>query len=305
MSQVGAPRHDPIAIGEAAVPSFVRLPDPSALFATRARRLRTLALASDLAPYLTFLAGICDIQHAIQDGLPPLTPLSDEALARARTFGMPPLDRAGFSFDAAFEATLARLVTRAQTLDMPQNARDAVSRLARMDAPARLALAQAALADSPEAAALAEHLFVAAALQVHFSRLAHDLDAARIEPVGDGICPCCGSPPVASLVVGWPGAHGIRYCACALCQSLWHHVRIKCAICGSTEHISYEEIADGPGLIKAEHCGKCGCYVKIMQQVSDPELDPVADDVGSLGLDLLMRETGARRGAVNPFLVGY
>ncbi|TAK50165.1 MAG: formate dehydrogenase accessory protein FdhE [Xanthobacteraceae bacterium] len=305
MSQVGTPRHDPISIGEAAVPSFVKLPEPSVLFERRAWRLRTLALVSDLAPYLTFLAGICDIQHAIQNGLPPVTPPSEEAMARARTFGMPPLDRAGFVADAAFEETLARLVARAEALDMPQGARDAVTRIARMDAPARLALARAALADSPEAAALAEHLFAAAALQVHFSRLAHDLDAALIEAVRDGLCPCCGGPPVASLVVGWPGAHATRYCACALCQSLWHHVRIKCAVCGSTESISYEEIEAGPGLVKAENCGKCGCYVKIMHQLNDPELDPVADDVASLGLDLLMRDAGARRGAVNPFLVGY
>jgi formate dehydrogenase maturation protein FdhE len=37
----------------------------------------------------------------------------------------------------------------------------------------------------------------------------------------------------------------------------------------------------------------------------DPDADPVADDVASLGLDLLVRETGFRRGAVNPFLLGY
>ncbi len=33
--------------------------------------------------------------------------------------------------------------------------------------------------------------------------------------------------------------------------------------------------------------------------------DPVADDVASLGLDLLVREKGFRRGAFNPFLLGY
>jgi FdhE protein len=29
------------------------------------------------------------------------------------------------------------------------------------------------------------------------------------------------------------------------------------------------------------------------------------DDVASLGLDLLVREAGFRRGAANPFLLGY
>jgi FdhE protein len=42
-----------------------------------------------------------------------------------------------------------------------------------------------------------------------------------------------------------------------------------------------------------------------MYRELDPGLDPVADDVATLGLDLLVREQGFRRGAVNPFLTGY
>ena len=37
----------------------------------------------------------------------------------------------------------------------------------------------------------------------------------------------------------------------------------------------------------------------------NPAIEPVADDAASLALDLLVRELGYRRGAVNPFLVGY
>jgi len=36
----------------------------------------------------------------------------------------------------------------------------------------------------------------------------------------------------------------------------------------------------------------------------DPLLDPVAEDVASLGLDLLMSAPGLRRTGVNPFLAG-
>ena len=43
----------------------------------------------------------------------------------------------------------------------------------------------------------------------------------------------------------------------------------------------------------------------MLYQQQRPELDPVADDVATLGLDLLVREEGFRRGAVNPFLTGY
>jgi formate dehydrogenase maturation protein FdhE len=50
---------------------------------------------------------------------------------------------------------------------------------------------------------------------------------------------------------------------------------------------------------------QCRSYVKILDQRTDPALDPVADDVASLDLDLLVRETGLRRGGVDHFLLGY
>jgi FdhE protein len=45
--------------------------------------------------------------------------------------------------------------------------------------------------------------------------------------------------------------------------------------------------------------------VKILHQHKNVALDPVADDVASLGLDLLLREGEYRRGSVNLFLLGY
>jgi FdhE protein len=107
------------------------------------------------------------------------------------------------------------------------------------------------------------------------------------------------------LIVGWRGAHGARFCACSLCATQWHAVRIKCVLCSSTKGISYQERDAGSGTIKAECCEECRGYVKILHQHTDPALDPVADDVASLGLDLLLRDKGYRRGAGNPFLLGY
>ena len=57
--------------------------------------------------------------------------------------------------------------------------------------------------------------------------------------------------------------------------------------------------------VRAETCDSCRGYVKIFRQIKGPTIDPVADDAASLGLDLLVRELRYRRGAVNPFLVGY
>lgn len=305
MSKVGTPRHDPVPIGQIAEPPFARVPDPGSLFALRADRFRAVARDHKLAPYLLFLAELAQAQHRIQDDLPaPDMPAAEER-ERAREFGMPPLDRSRFTADAAFDLTLDRLLSAARDIDMPAPALAALSGAADADQAVRDSMMRAVLADSVPIEALAEHVYVAAALQVHFVRLAARLDASRLVPVGDGVCPACGGSPVSSLVVGWQGAHGTRFCSCALCATLWHYVRIKCALCGSTKGIAYQEIEGGAGTVKAETCSSCRGYLKILHQHKDPGLDPVADDVATLGLDLLIRETGFRRGGVNPFALGY
>ena len=45
----------------------------------------------------------------------------------------------------------------------------------------------------------------------------------------------------------------------------------------------------GEATVRAETCDACGSWVKQMLQTRNPALDPVADDVGTLGLDALMR----------------
>ena len=56
MTELRAPGHDPIPIGEIAKPPFARQPDPLTMFAQRAGRLRSLAERNALRSYLIFLA---------------------------------------------------------------------------------------------------------------------------------------------------------------------------------------------------------------------------------------------------------
>ncbi len=305
MVKTGAPQRDMTEIGEVAKPAFARLPDPLQIFIQRAARFRFLAERHDLKPYLLFLAGLCDAQHRIQDGLPDPDVPDPDALRRAREFGMPALDRGGFAPDPVFEATLERFLGLIEAIEMPETAAAALAELRVADGAERADMVRSVLAHAIPMETLAQHSLVTAALQVHFARLAARLDAAALVPVGDGACPACGDPPAASMVVGWQGAHGTRYCGCGLCGTLWNYVRIKCALCGSTQGISYQEIEGGPGTVKAETCKSCHGYVKILHQHQDPAVDIIADDVASLGLDLLVRETGFKRGGVNPFLLGY
>ncbi len=305
MSKAGVPRHDPIPIGDIAAPPFVRLPDPLTVFAARSLRFRTLAEGHQLGPYLLFLAAISECQHRIQKDLPEPDPPADGTRERAREHAMPPLDRTRFTTDAALDTTLDRLLALAATIDMPDNARAAIERASDADATARDEMVRSVLADAIPVETLADHVYIAAALQVHFARLAARLDPAALVPIGDGVCPACGGAPVASAIVGWKGAHGTRFCTCSLCATQWHVVRIKCVLCESTAGIAYEELDNGPDTVKAETCESCHGYLKILHQHKNPQLEPVADDVATLGLDILLRENGYRRGAVNPFLLGY
>lgn len=306
MSKGGAPRHDPVPIGEIATPPFARLPDPASLFARRATRFGALSDGDhELRPYLRFLAEIANAQHETQDALPEPPAPEPETLRRASASGMPPLDRSRLAVEPAFVETLARLLERLDGVTMPTPARAALAHLAHLDRTALLEMARAVLADAVPMETLAEHVFVASALQIDFACAAAQLDAKTLVPIADGVCPACGGAPVTSLIVGWNEAHGTRFCACSLCATLWNYVRIKCTLCGSTKGIGYTEVDGGPGTIKAETCDECRGYVKILHQHSDPKLDPVADDVGALALDILVRDAGYRRGGVNPFLIGY
>ncbi|MBZ6075308.1 formate dehydrogenase accessory protein FdhE [Microvirga puerhi] len=303
MTSPNFPTPNAASEGRVPAPPFVRLPDPGSLFEGRRQRLETLAQTSGLAPYLHFVAGLAEAQRRIQDGLPePKQPLP-EALARAHEFGMPPLDRTRIEVDATLSETLTRLFDAALPLSKPTEAQAALERVRGMTAEVLAEIVRSVLADSIPADAIAEHAYVAAGLQVHFTRLVAKLEAEKLVRLGDSICPSCGGPPTSTLVVGWIGAEGARYCSCSLCSTLWNVVRVKCILCSSTKGIGYKEIEGGPGTVKAECCDNCRGYVKILYQHKDAALDPVADDIASLGLDLLLQKTEYRRGSFNPFLL--
>ena len=245
MAKTSVPLHEPIPIGDVATPVFARLPDPAAHFKLRAARFAALAHGHELKPYLDFLAGLVDAQDRVQVDLLEPEPSDEDAVRRAREFGMPPIDRGRFTADLVLEDTLDRLLALVLAIDMPAAAAAALARVFAADASLRNTMIRDVLDTSIPVEALAEHAFVAAALQVHFARLASRLEAARLVPVGDGVCPVCGSPPTATMVVGWLGAHGARYCGCSLCGTLWNYVRVKCTLCASTKGIAPAPIKTG------------------------------------------------------------
>ena len=305
MSETKTPLHNPVPIGDVSKPPFAVLPDPVTLFQARASRLRDIAQTHQLAPYLGFLVGIAEAQHRLQDGLPEPEVPPPDARERAQQFNMPPVDRARFVSEPAFETTLDRLFAQAAEIEMPAVAKAALDAARLADPQIQDAMVRAVLSDAIPMETLASHVYVAAALQVHMARVASRLDADRLVAVGDTLCPVCGGPPVASIIVGWQHAANTRYCACALCQTWWHYVRIRCTSCGTTKGIGYKEVEGAPTGVQAETCEECHSYVKILHQHKYSQLEPIADDVATLGLDMLVREAGYQRGAFNPYLLGY
>ena len=296
---------DPSAIGGISKAPFAALPRLPQLFEDRARRFDGLAETSRLAPYLRFLAALSRLQASLPKDLPTLPPLDAEQIERARAAAMPPIDRAALAGQAACRETLEAFLTSARTIDMPQQAREALEAIIGADAETRGWMLENVLSDAIPPDSVAHHLFVTAAVQVHAARLAATLEASRLVPVGTGVCPACGGRPVGSLVVGVHGAEGARYAVCSCCATRWNEVRVKCLACGATKGIGYRAVEAEEASIKAEICDSCKSWTKILYQNRNPSLDIVADDVASLGLDLLMRETEYRRAGFDPFLIGY
>jgi FdhE protein len=293
-------------IGRIVRPPFAILPDPAGVFSARAARFEELAEGHQLAPYLRFLSGLSSVQMELAAALPPAAPLPAGQVERARAGGMPPLDRKLLERSPELRDTIARFLEAVAGIPMPAPAAEGLEALRRALPGTLDEMIGNVLADAIPIDALPPHLFLSAAVQVHAARLAATLEAGRLVPVETGICPVCGGPPASSLVSGRAGAENSRYACCAFCGTLWNEVRIKCLACGSTKGVGYKSAeGEADAVIKAETCDSCRSWVKILYHNRNPSLDGIADDVGSLGLDLLMQGTEYRRAGFDPFLIGY
>lgn len=295
----------PMDIGEVATPPFAVLPDPGSVFLRRSDRFAALALGHQIEPYLNLLAQITRAQHDVQATMPapPLPPAKQLQLARDNV--MPPISTALMELDEAADRTFDLLLQRLSADDLPSTARETVEAVERATPSTRRKMMRAVLIDEVPPEAVAEHVLAAAAVQLYFTGLAAKLDVASLQSVADGACPSCGGAPAASAIVGWHGAHGTRFCTCSMCATQWNVVRIRCLVCSSESKIAYHSIEGGAETIMGETCESCSSYVKMLHQHKDAELDPVADDVASLALDLTLTKEGWTRASINPFLMGY
>jgi FdhE protein len=288
-------------------PPRIRLPSVDGPFNARARRLRQLAQPDApgraIAEYLELTAAIAEGQARALPGFPAAPP-SAEAIARARMHGMPVIHASDWPRGTAWrEFALSLLGSVAASPAASPAVREIDRRLRGLTASELEAQADALLTARTSEIDLAAAPFLMAALQVQWVALARLLkpgDVAALEV--PGVCPACGTLPVASVVRVDGESQGSRYLHCALCATEWHLVRVTCSQCQNTENIGYHSIAGGSAAIRAESCDRCHTYRKILYQEKDANAEPVADDLASLALDLLMAEAGYHRGSGNPLL---
>ena len=280
----------------------LRLP-PADLFLTRARRLEQLADHHAMGDYLRFVARLAQAQQERLDaGLAAHLP-APEILSQCREYAMPPLAPAGLARPEGWHET-ARDLARTVLPGLPEAGQEALQRI--LDQPDAWLDEQAGRLLEGETQQLdaAAAPVIGAALQVHWVHLARQLDPAQVaRPEHPNLCPVCGSHPVSSVVRIGGAESGLRYLHCALCSSEWHVVRAKCSNCDNTRGIVYYHVEGGDNVVRAEGCPECQTYLKIIQQDKDPLADPVADDLASLTLDLLMEETGYAKSGINWYLI--
>jgi FdhE protein len=280
------------------------LPDPGTTFANRAARLEALSAGHPMTDWLRFMARLSQAQHTAAITLGPVREPDETAVRRAMDAGMPPLAADRHPNDQAWRDGLIILLDRFDRTAVPPPAQAALAALRHRGEAALDAMADGFLLGSVDTADAGEALFVAAALQVWFTRLAACLPASSLRLLAQrGLCPCCGSPPVAGVVTATGPNPGTRYLHCSLCATAWTHVRAVCITCGESRSLSLQGIEGDSGAVKAETCGECHTYAKMLYQARDMKVEPFADDLATLGLDILVAEAGWSRHAPNPLLL--
>lgn len=320
---------------------FLRLPERATLFAEREMRLRQLAATHPMRDFLLFVAEVAHAQHAVLQAAPELALPDAEALEAAARAGAPPLAVDRHRRDPRWLEVLRRVLAALDARLPPGVARDVARGLAAQPDAHLQQQADRVLNGITLGLDIATAPLLAAGLQVAMTgtllatQAAFDTAAPkpRVAPFGrtdDAThCPGCGQLPVASVTRIGAAEAGHRYLQCAWCGLQWHMVRIKCAHCLSTKGISYQSLAardaggepaaspprskaeraamEGEGAagrpVEIECCAECGHYLKIVHMERDPNVEPVADDLATVTLDLLAAESGLQRHGHDPMLV--
>lgn len=281
------------------------------VFGVRAKRLRELSgRVASLREFLGFMARVALAQDQVLASRKAAWLPKSSAFELALEHGMAPLGIHALRRDVDWQSELVAILD-ALELNVGTAQRQLLTQLRELDDATRESLADAIFEGQAGPEALRGLMpLVAAALQVAWVRMAQTLPSAPKRASGEArtLCPCCGSAPVASVIHIDSQRSGVRYLHCGICATEWHLERAKCSVCDSNNQLNYlglEDSAGKPALpMQAETCGDCHSYMKIVSLEWNASADPLADDLASLALDLMLAEEGEFvRSGFNPFLI--
>ncbi len=292
------------ASGGVKAPEPILLPDAAVRFARTAERLEGLSKGHPMERWLDFMAKVARAQHRVATMLPSFAAPNGAAVEQAVAARIPPISADGHRRDPAWRDGLAPLLDTAVSEGLPSPAEALALGLRVRSAASTEALADAFLRGVVDEKDAGSSFWIAAALQVYFTRLAGRLSAPALRLLEQrSLCPCCGSTSSASLVTGAGQNPGARYLCCSLCSTGWNYSRAVCVTCGGSRTLALRGIEGDSGLVKAETCDECWTYSKMVYQAKDMQADPYADDFATLALDVMVGEAGWARHAPNPLLL--
>ncbi|WP_034949101.1 formate dehydrogenase accessory protein FdhE [Erwinia oleae] len=272
------------------------------LYSRRAARLRQLAEKNPLGDYLRFTAVIASAQEIVLYDHPLQMDLHARLVETARQ-GKPPLDIHTLPRDGHWQRLLHSLIAELKP-EMTGQALAVLENLEKASAQELEAMASALFDNDFARVSSDKAPFIWAALSVYWAQMAALIPGKARAEYGEQrqFCPVCASVPVTSIVHMGTQHGGLRYLHCNLCESEWYVVRSKCTNCEQTRDLHYWSLDSETAPVKAESCGDCGTYLKMLYQEKDPAVEPVADDLASLVLDARMEQEGFSRSSLNPFL---
>ncbi|QKJ85086.1 formate dehydrogenase accessory protein FdhE [Paramixta manurensis] len=272
------------------------------LYSRRAARLRQLAEKNPLGDYLRFAATIAAAQEIVLYDHPLQMDLHARLVETAAN-GKPPLDIHTLPRDAHWQRLLHSLIAELKP-EMSGQALSVLENLEKASVQELDDMANALFANEFARVNSDTAPFIWAALSIYWAQMAALIPGKARAEYGEQrqFCPVCGSVPVTSIVHMGAQNGGLRYLHCNLCESEWYVVRAKCSNCEQTRDLHYWSLDSENAPVKAESCGDCGTYLKMLYQEKDPAVEPVADDLASLVLDARMEQEGFARSSLNPFL---
>ncbi|WP_024538347.1 formate dehydrogenase accessory protein FdhE [Comamonas badia] len=292
------------------------LPKRGNVFADRALRLRQKAADHAMRDYLMFMAVVCEAQHARLPQFPQVPIPTQAQIDAAAQDGSALLATDRWPRDPAWRGELRALLAQVlQKLPADSPARAGVQAVADLSDEVLEQQADRLLAGITLGLDLAAAPLIAAGLQLYWVHLV--TSTSQLGPTvfrpreNSNRCPCCNSAPTASLMRVGGKQEGQRYLCCSLCSAQWLMERVQCTHCLSDKSVRYRglQAADAAAdpekapAIEAETCDECRHYLKAMHMAREVHVEPVADDLASLTLDLLVSEEGYIRSGTNLLLL--